>query len=60
MYNEDVNEDEYSEGTEGQGNGESVMSYEEEEEEYQKIRRDQVYAVLDYNKRKSKIICTLG
>lgn len=39
MYNEDVN-DEYTEGTEGQGNGESVMSYEEEEEEYQKIRRD--------------------
>lgn len=59
MYNEDVN-DQYTEGEEGNGNGDSVLTYEEEEEEYQKIRRDHVFAEIDYTKRKSKIICTLG
>jgi hypothetical protein len=59
MYNEDVN-DQYTEGTDAQGNGESILSYEEEEEEYQKIRRDHVFAEIDYTKRKSKIVCTLG
>eukprot|EP00347_Sterkiella_histriomuscorum_P014148 403361980 len=66
MYNEDVN-DQYTEeeGTENQNNGASgsMMSYEEEEEEdeeYQKIRRDHVFAEIDYTNRKSKIICTLG
>ena len=33
---------------------------EEEEEEIQKIRREHVFAEIDFTKRKSKIICTLG
>lgn len=33
---------------------------EEEEEEFQKIRREHVFAEIDFTKRKSKIICTLG
>lgn len=32
----------------------------EEEEEFQKIRREHVFAEIDFTKRKSKIICTLG
>jgi hypothetical protein len=33
---------------------------EEEDEEFQKIRREHVFAEIDFTKRKSKIICTLG
>jgi hypothetical protein len=33
---------------------------EEEDEEFQKIRREHVFADLDFTKRKSKIICTVG
>lgn len=32
----------------------------EEEEEFQKIRREHVFAEIDFTKRKSKIVCTLG
>ena len=56
MYNEDA---EYTEDDGGNGNGESVLEY-EEEEEFQKIRREHVFAEIDFTKRKSKIICTLG
>jgi len=40
----------------------SVVEYveEEEEEEFQKIRKEHVFAQIDYTKRKSKIVCTLG
>jgi hypothetical protein len=41
------------------GNGESVMSY-EEDEEFQKIRKEHVFAEIDFTKHKSKIICSLG
>ncbi len=41
-------------------NGESVLEYEEDEEEYLKIRRDQVFGEIDFTKRKCKIVCTLG
>ena len=58
MYNEDVNE-QYTDADDGNGNGDSVLEY-EEEEEFQKIRRDHVFAEIDFTKRKSKIICTLG
>ena len=33
---------------------------EEEDEEFQKIRREHVFNAIDYTKRKSKIACTLG
>lgn len=58
MYNEDVNE-QYTENDDGNGNGDSVLEY-EEEEEFQKIRKDHVFSEIDFTKRKSKIICTLG
>ena len=59
MYNEDVN-DQYTDHDDQNGNGDSVLTYEEEDEEYQKIRREHVFSEIDYSKRKSKIICTLG
>jgi hypothetical protein len=34
--------------------------YEEEELEFTKIRRENVFQQVDYTKRKTKIICTLG
>ena len=37
-----------------------VEEGEEEEEEFQKIRREHVFAEIDFTKRKSKIICSLG
>lgn len=40
-------------------NGDSVMDY-EEEEEFQKIRKEHVFAEIDYTKRKTKIVCTIG
>ena len=40
-------------------NGDSVMDY-DEEEEFQKIRKEHVFAEIDYTKRKTKIVCTLG
>ena len=53
--------DGYTEGDGASGNVDSVLEYEEEdEEEYQKIRRDHVFGEIDYSKRKSKIVCTLG
>lgn len=58
MYNEDVNE-QYTEGDDGNGTGDSVLDY-EEEEEFQKIRKEHVFSEIDFTKRKSKIICTLG
>ncbi len=58
-------------GHNGAGQAESsVLEYEEEDEEeeeeeeedeeFQKIRREHVFAEIDFTKRKSKIICTLG
>lgn len=55
MFNEDA---EYTEELEGNG-GDSVIEY-EEEEEYLKIRKEHVFSEIDFTKRKSKIICTLG
>ena len=41
------------------GNGDSVLEY-EEDEEFQKIRKEHVFSEIDFTKRKSKIVCTLG
>lgn len=56
MFNEEA--DQYTE-EELNGNGDSVLEY-EEEEEFQKIRKEHVFADIDFTKRKSKIVCTLG
>jgi hypothetical protein len=53
MFNEE--QEQYTED----GNGDSGFDY-EEEEEFQKIRREHVFADIDFTKRKSKIICTIG
>jgi hypothetical protein len=55
MFNEDVDytEDDIN------GNGDSVLEY-EEEEEYLKIRKEHVFSEIDFTKRKTKIVCTLG
>ncbi len=55
MFNEEVD---YTE-EDLQGNGDSVLEY-EEEEEYLKIRKEHVFEEIDFTKRKSKIVCTLG
>lgn len=49
MFNEE--EEQYSEGDE---------TVYEEEEEFQKIRKEHVFAEIDYTKRKANIVCTLG
>ena len=49
MFSEE--EDQYTEGDE---------TVYEEEEEFQKIRKEHVFAEIDYTKHKSKIVCTLG
>jgi hypothetical protein len=59
MYNEEGN-DQYTEVENGTGNGSSNFDYEDEEEEFQKIRKEHVFAEIDFTKRKSKIVCTLG
>ncbi len=60
MFNEDQEQYTTDEGGEiNGGSGDSVMEY-EEEEEFQKIRKEHVFAEIDFTKRKSKIICTLG
>lgn len=58
MFNEEP--DQYTE-EEGElvGNTDSVLEY-EDEEEYLKIRREHVFGEIDFTKRKSKIVCTLG
>ena len=56
MFNED-NEQYTDEGL--NENGDSVLEY-EEDEEFQKIRREHVFAEIDFTKRKSKIVCTVG
>lgn len=68
-------EDEENAGVAAQGGNvagpaeSSVLEYEEEDEEeeeeeedeeFQKIRREHVFAEIDFTKRKSKIICTVG
>jgi hypothetical protein len=40
-------------------NTNSVMDF-DEEEEFQKIRKEHVFGEIDFTKRKSKISCTLG
>ncbi len=50
----------YTEAESATNNGESMLSYEEEEEEYQKVRKEHVFSEIDFNKRKTKIVCTLG
>jgi len=55
MYNEE--EGTYTEQV--SGTGDSMLEY-EEEEEFQKIRKEHVFAEIDFTKRKSKIVCTLG
>ena len=55
MFNEDVD---YTED-DMNGNGDSVLEY-EEEEEYLKVRKEHVFAEIDFTKRKTKIVCTLG
>lgn len=57
MFNE--GDDQYTED-DLNGNGDSMLDYEEEEEEFQKIRKEHVFADIDWTKRKSKIVCTLG
>lgn len=59
MYNEDVME-QYTDGDNGTGNGDSEVLEYEEDEEFQKIRKEHVFADIDFTKRKSKIVCTLG
>lgn len=60
MYNEDVLE-QYTDADNGTGNGDSEMlDYEDDDEEFQKIRKEHVFAEIDFTKRKSKIVCTLG
>ena len=56
MFNED--QEQYTED-DINANGDSVMDN-EEEEEFQKVRKEHVFAEIDYTKRKTKIICTLG
>ena len=57
MYNEE--EGGYTEQV--SGTGDTMLEYEEEEEEeFQKIRKEHVFAEIDFTKRKSKIVCTLG
>lgn len=62
MYNEDVTND-YTESGENDINPnnvtDSALEY-EDEEEYLKVRKEHVFSEIDYNKRKCKIICTLG
>lgn len=53
MFNNDDAGDQYTE-EELEG-----LEY-EEEEEFQKIRKEHVFAEIDFTKRKSKIVCTLG
>ena len=57
MYNEE--DDQYT-NTDDLNNGESVMEYEDDEGEFLKITKDQVFGSIDYTKRKSKIACTVG
>lgn len=56
MFNEEA---EYTEEEIGVNGAESVLTY-EEEEEYLKIRKEHVFSEIDFTKRKSKIVCTLG
>lgn len=60
MYNAEVNDQYTTDNDDVNGNGDSVLEYEEEEEEFQKIRKEHVFSEIDFTKRKSKIICTLG
>jgi hypothetical protein len=56
MFNEEA--DQYTEDDNG-GNPESIISY-EEDDEFQKIRKEHVFSEIDFTKLKSKIVCTLG
>ena len=56
MFNEEV--EQYTD-EDMVGNEQSMLSY-EEDEEFQKIRKEHVFADLDFSKRKTKIVCTLG
>jgi hypothetical protein len=55
MFNEEA--EQYTED-DLNGNGESELDY--DDQEFQKIRREHVFSEIDFTKRKSKIICTLG
>lgn len=57
MYNQE--NETYTEDDLNQEQGGSELEY-EEEEEFQKIRKEHVFGEIDFTKRKSKIICTLG
>ncbi len=59
MFNEEGEQYSTEGGDDINGNGgDSVLDY--EDEEFQKIRKEHVFAEIDFTKRKSKIICTLG
>ena len=56
MFNEDA--EQYTED-DINVNGDSCIDY-EEDDEFQKVRKEHVFAEIDYTKRKTKIICSLG
>jgi hypothetical protein len=58
MFNEEAEQYTEEEG-EMVGNGDSVLDY-EDEEEFLKIRKEHVFGEIDFTKRKSKIVCTIG
>lgn len=67
MYNEDVNEEEYTEElheeevADQSGSVVTSGTYgDEEDDEFQKIRKEHVFADVDFSKRKAKLACTLG
>jgi hypothetical protein len=37
----------------------SALEY-DDEEEFLKIRKEQIFTEIDYHKRKAKIVCTIG
>jgi hypothetical protein len=59
-----INEEDYytEDGSSSLNNGESQgsdMGY-DEDEEFCRFRKEQIFQEIDFTKRKSKIVCTLG